>query len=57
MTTPLARRFAIVCLSCILFALGLLMVVQSHARPPHFGQIELDAPCPQPLGIQCKARS
>lgn len=56
MTNTLTRRFAIICLSAALFAVGLLTIVQSHARPAHFGQYDLTAPCPQPQGVQCKAK-
>lgn len=56
MTTIMARRFAILCLTSMLFALGLWWVVDSHKRPAHFGQFELSAPCPQPQGLQCKTR-
>jgi hypothetical protein len=54
--TILLRRFSILCLSFMLFAIGLLMLVEGHSRQPHIGQIGLDAPCPQPQGIHCKAR-
>ena len=56
MTTTLARRFAIICLTFALFAIGLLTIVENHARQPHIGQFDLRAPCPQPQGIQCRTR-
>jgi hypothetical protein len=56
MDTILVRRFAILCLSFALFAIGFWMIVDSHERPAHIGQFNLDAPCPQPQGVACKAR-
>jgi hypothetical protein len=56
MTATLVRRFTILCLAVTLFAIGLLTIVQNHARPPHVGQFELGAPCPQPQGVFCKVR-
>jgi hypothetical protein len=56
MTSIMLRRFAILCLSFALFAVGFWLIVDSHQRPTHIGQFELGAPCPQPQGILCKTR-
>ncbi len=56
MTTIMARRFAIICLTFALFAIGLWTLVENSKRPAHIGQFDLAAPCPQPAGTGCKAR-
>jgi hypothetical protein len=54
--TILARRFTIICLAMGVFAAGLTMVVQhSDKRSPFTNAIGLNAPCPQPAGIHCRA--
>lgn len=56
MTSIMLRRFAILCLSFALFAVGFWLIVDSHQRLTHIGQFELGAPCPQPQVILCKTR-
>jgi hypothetical protein len=53
--TILARRFTIICLIMSLFAAGLTMAVENGARRNQIGAIGLNAPCPQPSGLHCKA--
>lgn len=53
--TVIARRFTIICLIMSLFAVGLTMAVENSARRNTIGAIGLNAPCPQPSGIHCKA--
>ena len=53
--TIIARRFTIICLIMSLFAVGLTMAVENGARRNHIGAVGLNAPCPQPLGVHCKA--
>jgi hypothetical protein len=57
MTTIMLRRFAILCLSFALFAVGFWLIVDNHRRPARIGQFNLAAPCPQPDGFQCRART
>lgn len=57
MTTILIRRFAILCLSFALFAVGFWLIVDSHQRPERIGQFNLGAPCMQIQDMQCKART
>lgn len=52
----LLRRFTIICLTFLVFALVMIMVVNNAARRPGSGQLGLDAPCPQPAGIHCSAK-
>jgi hypothetical protein len=52
----MARRFTIICLISLVFALGLRAVVENNRRIPHHSQIGLDAPCPQPIGTSCRSR-
>lgn len=56
MNAIMVRRFAILCLSFTLFALGFWLIVDGHQRPAHVGQFNLEAPCPQPQGTACKTR-
>jgi hypothetical protein len=56
MTTTMARRLAIICLTFVLFAIGLWTLVESNKRQTHIGQFDLAAPCPQPASSQCRAR-
>jgi hypothetical protein len=51
--TILLRRFTIICLTFLVFALAMVMIVNNHARRPTNGQFALGAPCPQPAGIHC----
>jgi hypothetical protein len=51
----IARRFTIICLVMGLFAAGLTVAVENGARRNYVGPIGLNAPCPQPSGIHCKA--
>jgi len=53
--TIIARRFTIICLIMSLFAVGLSVAVESSTRHGHIGAIGLNAPCPQPSGLHCKA--
>jgi hypothetical protein len=56
MTTIMLRRFAILCLTFALFAVGLWLIVDGHKRPQHVGQFDLGALCLQPQDILCKTR-
>jgi hypothetical protein len=53
--TIIARRFTIICLIMSLFAVGLSVAVESSTRRGYVSAIGLNAPCPQPSGIRCKA--
>ena len=55
--TILIRRFSIICLTFTVFALVMVMAVNSSARHPAFGGVGLGAPCPQPLDIHCAVRN
>lgn len=54
--TILLRRFTIICLTFLVFALVMIMVVNNAARRPGSSQLRLDAPCLQPAGIHCSAK-
>lgn len=51
------RRFAIICLTFAIFAIAMTMAVNSQSHRQSFSGLGLNAPCPHPLGLQCKTRS
>ena len=51
--TTLLRRFTIICLTFAVFALAMVMAVNSQSHRPARSQFGLNAPCPQPAGIHC----
>jgi len=53
--TILLRRFTIICLTFVIFALVMVMAVNNQARRPGATQFGLNAPCPQPAGLRCSA--
>ena len=52
--TILARRFSILCLAMVLFAVGLTIVVDNSQRRSPFKAISLSAPCSQTSGLHCR---
>lgn len=52
--TILARRFAIICLMSGIFAVTLLMAVESGSRRGQLTSFDLGAPCPQSAGLSCR---
>jgi hypothetical protein len=57
MTTIMLRRFAILCLSFALFAVGFWLIVDNHQRPAHVGQFDFGVSCQQPQATLCKTRT
>jgi hypothetical protein len=55
MNAIMMRRFAIICFGAALFALGLQVVVENHARVPHLAQVDLNA-CSNPMNLSCGVR-
>jgi hypothetical protein len=55
--TILLRRFTILCLTFVVFALVMVMTINNTARRTGLVPFGLDAPCPQPSGIHCRARN